>query len=207
MNWWWHDSLVVLHVQEDEVDCLDVAQSLFTISNGEPVVLGLFASLGPLQVQQRAWGFGIAEGNLSQATLNNQRPGFRPRLGSLDGSLNLLLHTLHMVIATPGVPTRPKSIVGLEQVGLGKRVGGLLRMLTGRTSNLTEDVVVKVFCNGGFGALFIQVSRRRHQLLQLDTGNEVLVLGGHEAVVFREKGNLVVALGSPCVFLEKGSAL
>ena len=197
-----HGSLVILHLHQSQVDTLDVAQRILAIGN-RGLGLRLVACLRAFDVEERSRCLGIAESNLAKATLNNKLLRLGPGLCRLDRTLDLLLHTLHVVVTTSAVPPIAKPIVGLEQVGLGKLVRRLLRVLAWCTTNLTEDLIVEVLGDGSLGASFIDVASRGHQLLQLNAGDEVLVLGCHQAVVLGQLRNLVVALGALRIFFEE----
>lgn len=163
----------------------------------------LIASFGSLNIKKRSWGLGIAEGNLAQATFDDQLSGLGAGLGSLNGALNLLLHPLHVVVASAAIPSSSKSVVGLEQIRLCELAGWLLGVLAWSTADLAEDLVVEVFRDCSLRASLIEVARGGHELLELDSSNEVLVLRCHQAVVLSKKSNLVVSLRTLGVFLEK----
>jgi len=164
----------------------------------------LVSSICSLEVQERPWGLGIAESDLAQTTFNDKLLALRLGFGSFDRTLYLLLHALHMVIAAPPLPTRTESAVRLEEIGLRKLTGRLMRVLTRGTANLAEHLVVEVFGNGSLRTLLFEVARGSHELLQLDASDEVLVLRCHQSVVLCKERNLVVAFGTFGVFFEIG---
>jgi hypothetical protein len=112
-----------------------------------------------------------------------------------------------VIVTTSAVPPVAKPVVGLEQVSLCKLACRLLRVLAWCATNLTKDLVVEVLGDGSLGASLIDVASRGHQLLQLNAGDEVLVLGCHQAVVLGQLRNLVVALGTLRIFFEEGCTL
>jgi hypothetical protein len=71
----------------------------------------------------------------------------------------------------------------LEQVGLRKLAGWLVRILPGCAADLGVNLVVEVLIEQGLGAFGIGGTRGRNKLLQLDAADEVLVLRSHEAIV------------------------
>lgn len=157
---------MVFHLHQCEINRFDVAQSLLTIGNGRLVVLWkLVVGLRPLQIEERSRSFRVAECNLAQATFHNKLSRLGSGFGSFNGTLNLLLHPLHMVVSTAAIPASSKSVIGLEKVSLSECVRRLLRVLTRSTTNLAEDLVIEIFSNGSFWAFLIQVSSCSHQLL------------------------------------------
>jgi hypothetical protein len=171
------------------------------------VLLVLVAVLGSLNVKQRSRGLRVAECNLSEAALDNQLLRLRSGLGSFDSTLNLLLHSLHVVVASAAMSASSEPVVGLEQVGLSELVGRLLRVLSRSATDLTEDLVVEVLGNGCLGSSLVEVTGRGHQLLQLDASDEILVLGCHQTVVLCQLRDLVVALSTFGVLFEEGRTL
>jgi hypothetical protein len=199
---------MVFHLHKVLVHSLDVAEGFLPISNGRLVVFRqLVVGFRSLEVEQWSWGLGVAESNLSEAAFNNELPSLWPRFGSLDCSLDLLLHALHVVVTSSALSAVAKPVVSLEQVSLGKLACWLVRVLTWSTPNLGEDLVVEVLSNSRLGSSFLQVAGRSHQLLQLDSSDEVLILRRHQAVVLCQESNLVVPLSSFSIFLEEGRAL
>ncbi len=91
----------------------------------------------------------------------------RIQLGSLDGTLNLLFHALHMVVATTILSPSHASVTTarLKQVGLREVAEWLLRILPHSSTYLVVDLVVKVLRERDVGVLFIGVASSRHELL------------------------------------------
>ena len=193
---------MILHLHQGQVDGLDVAQGVLAIGDGG-LGLGLVARLWTLDVEERSRCLGVAEGNLSQTAFDNELLRLGPSLCSLDCALDLLFHTLHVVVTTSAVPSVAEPVVGLEEVRLGELVCWLLGVLAWSAPNLTEDLVVEVLRNGSLWASFVEVASRCHELLQLNAGDEVLVLGCHQAIVLGQLSNLVVTLRTFGIFLEE----
>lgn len=208
LNWHWHGAFMVFHLHQRLVHSLNVTKRLFTICDrGSSVSWELVVGFRSLEVEQWSWRLGIAECNLSKTALDDELFGFWPCFGSLDRPLNLLLHALHVVVASAAMSTGAKPVVRLEEIGLRKLACWLLGVVAWSAPDLAEDLVVKVLCNGSFRAPLFQVSSRRHQLLQLDTSDEVLVLRRHETIVLCQESNLVISLRPLCVFFKKSSTL
>lgn len=161
------------------------------------MVLGMFIpDLWSLDVKQGPRCLCIAKSNFPQTTFDNELLALGFCLGSLNGTLNLLFHSLHVVIATSSISAQSESAVCLKEIGLRELIRRLVRVLPCSTTDLTHHMVVKVFSNGCFRAPFFNVSSSSHELLELNTGDEVLVLGGHQAVVLGKQRYLVVALST-----------
>lgn len=194
---------MVLYLHQSHVYSLNVAQCVFAMSNGGFVMFRMLVSgLWTLDVQERPWGFSIAECNLSQAALDYELFPFGFGFGCFHCSLHLLLHALHVIVATPSVSTRTEPAVRLEEVRLSKLISGLVRGLSRSTTDLAKDLVVEILSDGSLGTLLVQVTGGGHELLQLDSSDEVLVLRGHQAVVLGKQCNLVIALGAFGIFFK-----
>ena len=129
-------------------------------------------------------------------------------LGSLDGALNLLLHSLHVVVTTTRMSAACSiATTGLEKVGLSKLVQRLTGVLSWGTTDLSVNLVVKVLGQLSIRRLLVDATSGSKELLQLNASDEVLVLGSHEAVVLGQQEDLVVALGAFCFFSEEVGTL
>jgi hypothetical protein len=201
----WQGTIVVLYMHQSHINSLNGAQSVFAMGHGGLGVLQvLISSIRPLEVQERPGSLGIAESDLAQTAFDDKLLALGLSFGSLNSTLNLLLHALHVVVTASSLPARTKSAVRLEEVGLRKLVGRLMWVLTRGATNLAEHLIVKVFSNGSLRALLFEIASSGHELLQLDASDEVLVLGCHESVVLRKKCNFVIALSTFGIFLEIG---
>jgi hypothetical protein len=105
-----------------------------------------------------------------------------------------------MIISTFWMmPTPAVSITTarLKEISLRELVERLSRSTSWLSSNLSIHLVIEIFSNLLFASrLVIDASGRGKELLKLDTGNEVLVLRSHEAVVLAKKKDLMVPLCS-----------
>ena len=83
------------------------------------------------------------------------------------------------------MPSAAHSIpaTGLEEVGLGELTGWLVWVLPRSASNLGVNLIVKVLRKSGFRSLLVKATCGSHQLLQLNSSDEILVLWRHETVV------------------------
>jgi len=71
----------------------------------------------------------------------------------------------------------------LEEIGLRKVVQRLVGVLALASTKLRENLEVKVLVYILRSMLAVGVGGSRHKLLKLNTGNEVFVLGRHQAVI------------------------
>lgn len=185
---------MVLHLHESAVDVFEIAQYCLPIK-GVAVQVLRFASITavwsavvtvlPLDVEKWLGRLCITEGDLAQTSLNDKLLILWLSLGSLDSSLNLLLHALHVIVATSVLSSASHAIAAarLEEVRLSKVVGWLVRILTRCPTDLREDLVVEVLIEHRFGSLLVNTTSRRHELLQLNASDKILVLGCHQTVV------------------------
>lgn len=127
----------------------------------------------------------IAERYFPQASFYNKLFTLWFSLSGFNGALNLLFHPLHVVVSPTIMPSATHSIpaTGLEEVGLGKLTGWLVWVLPRSASNLGVNLIVKVLCKSGFWSLLVKTTCSSHQLLQLNSSDEILVLWCHETVV------------------------
>ena len=202
---WWLNAVVVFHVHKSIVNILDIAKDSLAVVTSNVGVLGLLAVLAivALDVEQWLWSLRVAEGDFSQASLNDKLLVLWLILGSLDGTLNLLLHSLHVVVATSCLSSHASvSSPGLEEVGLGKVAQWLTRMLSWSSAELVVNLIVEILRQGIIVRL-IWVASCGDQLLQLNSGDKILILWSHETVVLGQEEDLVVALGPLCILKQE----
>jgi hypothetical protein len=139
---------MVLHLHQGLIHVLNVAESGFAVCNaelGDSLLVRSALAVGTLEAQERTRSLGVAESNLTQTALNNQLSVLWPGFGSFNSTLNLLLHSLHVVVTAARMSaTCSVSTTSLEKVCLGKLVQGLTRMLSRGTTDLSVDLVVEV---------------------------------------------------------------
>jgi hypothetical protein len=200
-------TFVVLHLHQGLVNILNVAKGGFAVCNAElsdSLLVRSALTVGTLKAQERAGSLRVAESNLTQTALNNQLSVLWSGLGSLNGTLNLLLHSLHVVVTTTSMPaTCSVAATSLEKVCLSKLVQGLARVLSRGTTDLSVDLVVKVLGELSIRRLLVDATSSSQELLQLNASDEILVLRGHEAVILGQQENLVVALSALGLFCEE----
>jgi hypothetical protein len=97
------------------------------------------------------------------------------------------------------------SAASLEEIGLGKVAQRLVGVLSRTTTDLVMNLIVKVFSQGRIGSMLIRVPGSGNELLELDTGNEILIRRGHKPIVLGQDVDLVVSLGTLRVFLKECS--
>lgn len=64
-------------------------------------------ALLPFDVKKRLWSLGVAEGNLAQTALDDELLVLGLELRRFNRTLDLLLHSLHMVVAIDMLPSSP----------------------------------------------------------------------------------------------------
>ena len=80
-------------------------------------------------------------------------------------------------------------------------------MLSWGSTDLTINLIVEVFCERSFLRWVVDIARSCDKLLKLDSGDEVFILGCHQAIAFGEEINLMVTLGTFRIFEQVGLAL
>ena len=104
-------------------------------------------------------------------------------------------------------PETTLSTAGLEEVGLGEIGQGLAGMVTLASLNLSENLVIEILGERLVSPVLVGVSGGGDKLLELDAGDKVLVLWGHDAVVPRHEENFMVSLRPSCLLLQVGDFL
>jgi len=121
----------------------------------------------------------------------------RSRFRRFHCTSDLLFHPLHMVVAASRVVSAASiavSAAGLKEVGLSELVQWLTRTAAWRTSDLGEDLIVEILGELLLAAQFVvNASSGGQKLLQLNAGDEILILRSHQTVVLAQQENLVVA--------------
>ena len=69
------------------------------------------------------------------------------------------------------------------------------------------NLIVEIFRETRVRSMLVRVASCSYKLLELDSSNEVLILGSHETVVFREQEDLVVSFCTLSIFHQEGSSL
>jgi hypothetical protein len=112
----------------------------------------------------------------------------------------LLLHALDVVVSAFWVmPTAAISIAtaSLEEICLSELIQWLSWTASRRPSDLGVDLIIEIFGDLLFTSrLIVNTAGGSEELLQLDSSNEVLVLGCHKAIVLAQEEYLVVPLRS-----------
>lgn len=163
---------------------------------------------GTLDVEKGLGCFGIAKGNLAQAAGDDELRILGLILGGLDGPLDLLLHSLDMVLRGSTMASHASvTASGLEQVRLRKVAKGLTGVMSLASSDVTVNLIVEVLGYGGIRVLVARVSSSRYELLQLDPGDEVFVLRRHQPVVLGQEPDLVIAFRPLRLLVQEGCFL
>lgn len=207
--WWWEVAFVVLHLHQDSVDILNVTKSGLAVCNvAHALTVRAHFVLRSLEVEERSWRLGVAESDLAKTSFDNELLVLWSSLCGFNSALNLLFHALDVVVtATRVSTTTAKSATSLEEVSLGELIEGLMRVGPGSTPDLSVYLVVKVFGQLSISSLLVDTTSSSQELLELNASDKVLVLRRHEAIALGQQKDLVVALGSLCLFGEESEAL
>lgn len=110
-----HPTLLILHSHQGRVDVLDLSKRPSTIALARHVRLrppfrsrstharwsiGILVAIGPFDVEHLPRRLDVAERYLAETALDDELVVFGLQLGRLDRSLHLLLHPLHVHVAT-----------------------------------------------------------------------------------------------------------
>lgn len=200
IRWWWHFSFVIFEPHERRVQIFDVPKRGLAVGRLGRMVLANVRGIWTLDVKKRSRRLGVAKGDLSKRAFDDERLVLRTRLRSLDSASDLLFHPLHMIITAARVmPTTTITIATacLEEVCLSELVQRLAGAASWGTTYLSIDLVVEILGQLLLAArLIVDATRGSQQLLKLDPGNEVLVLGRHETIVLAQEEDLVISLGT-----------
>jgi hypothetical protein len=72
---------------------------------------------------------------------------------------------------------------GLVEVGLSKVAERLAGVLALASTDVAVDLIIEVLGKRHLGSLVTSLASSSDKLLELDTSDEVLILGGHETVI------------------------
>ena len=227
LRWWrWQTTLGILQLHQGGVNILNLSEHAFAIaradarSGSSPFAwqseaaqarsLANLPALNTLDVEKRLRRLRVTEGDFTQATLEHKLLILRFGLHRRHGTLDLLLHPLHMVIARSieaTAPGRTWTPPRLEKVRLREVTEWLMGVLSRSTADLAVHLIIEVFRHPAVTLGFIRIARGRHQLLELNPSDEVLILGCHKPITSGQQKNLVIPLCALGILHEKRRAL
>lgn len=136
---------------------LNVSQSSLTISRLGRLPCSCFG-VRTLDVKKRSWCLGVAKGNLAERAFHDERLVLGAGFGGFHSTRNLLLHSLHVVVAASRVMATAAVAVPaarLKEVGLSELVQRLARTTARRSPDLSIHLIVEVFGELLFAPRFI----------------------------------------------------